>query len=73
MIVQFLANDRPEERLEKLRRLAEEVGRLDKEPAHIFSAPPGFGRVRRIYVDPATNELVVLTDGGAERRYAAVP
>ncbi len=72
-MIQFFAADKPEERLEKLRRLAEEVERLGQSPPTVIKAPAGFGRVRRIYLDPATDELVVLVEGGIERRYAAVP
>lgn len=73
MNIRFEQNDKPEVQLLKLRRLAEQVDRLAKEPPPLISAPDGFGRVKRIYVDPATDELVVVTDNGAERRYAAVP
>lgn len=72
-MILFNSNDSAELHLEKLRRLAEEVDRLAKDPPAALVAPAAFGRVRRIYVDPATNELVVLTDQGAKRRYAAVP
>lgn len=72
-MIQFQPNDTGEVLIEKLRRLAEEVDRLSQDPPSALSAPASFGRVRRIYVDPATDELVVLTDRGAERRYAAVP
>lgn len=73
MNIRFEAGDKPEVQLLKLRRLAEQVDQMSKAPPPLISAPEGFGRVKRIYVDPATDELVVVTDNGAERRYAAVP
>lgn len=73
MNIRFEDDDKPEVQLLKLRRLAEQVEAMSKVPPPLISAPPGFGRVKRIYVDPVTDELVVVTDNGAERRYAAVP
>ena len=71
--IQFGAGDKPDVTSEKLRRLADQVEQLANKPPAALSAPDGFGRVKRIYVDPATDELVVVTDNGVERRYAAVP
>jgi hypothetical protein len=71
-MIQFKAGEDELLRVEKMNKLAGEVERLAQQSPPPFSAPAGFAAVRRIYIDPATDELVLVTSGG-ERRYAAVP